>query len=92
MIFANKINEKSNSFLSYIFLSLQKDEQDRIRRQQLEQLEKEKIRQQQEADYDYYYADEGCEVGELRSTKVHTPTRCSKVSKVNFFVTVKYKR
>jgi len=69
---------------------LQKDEQDRIRRQQLEQLEKEKIRQQQEADYDYYYADEGCEAGELRSTKVHTPTRCSKVSKVGDKLSMHY--
>ena len=65
-----------------IFLHLQKEEQDRIRRQQLQQLEKEKIRQQQQqADYDYYY-DAGCEAGELRETKVHIPTRCSKVSKV----------
>ena len=48
----------------------------------MQQLEKEKIRQQQQqADYDYYY-DAGCEAGELRETKVHIPTRCSKVSKV----------
>jgi len=69
---------------------LQKDEQDRIRRQQLQQLEKEKIRQQQQqADYDYYY-DAGCEAGELRETKVHIPTRCSKVSKVGDKLSMHY--
>jgi len=68
---------------------LRKEEQDRIRRQQLEQLEKEKIRQQQEAEeYDYY--DAGCEAGELRSQKVSTPSRCSKVSKVGDKLSMHY--
>jgi len=78
---------------------IRKEEQDRIRRQQKEQLEKEKKRQQQEAEeirqqqeqeeYDYYY-DAGCEIGELRSTKVSTPSRCSKVSKVGDKLSMHY--
>lgn len=78
---------------------IRKEEQDRIRRQQKEQLEKEKKRQQQEAEairqqqeqeeYDYYY-DAGCEIGELRETKVSTPSRCSKVSKVGDKLSMHY--
>merc|ERR1712203_566888 len=69
---------------------IRKEEQDRIRRQQKEQLEKEKNRQQQEQEeYDYYY-DAGCEIGELRSTKVSTPSRCSKVSKVGDKLSMHY--
>lgn len=80
---------------------IRKEEQDRIRRQQKDQLEKEKKRQQQEAEeirqqqeqeeYDYYYdTDLGCEIGELSSTKVSTPSRCSKVSKVGDKLSMHY--
>ena len=34
--------------------------------------------------------DSGCEIGELRSTKVSTPSRCSKVSKVGDKLSMHY--
>ena len=37
-----------------------------------------------------YILDSGCETGELRSTKVSTPSRCSKVSKVGDKLSMHY--
>ena len=37
-----------------------------------------------------YILDSGCEIGELRSTKVSTPSRCSKVSKVGDKLSMHY--
>jgi FKBP-type peptidyl-prolyl cis-trans isomerase len=37
-----------------------------------------------------YILDSGCEIGELSSTKVSTPSRCSKVSKVGDKLSMHY--
>merc|ERR1711935_821192 len=74
----NKMNKEENN---------KTNKKEKKRQQQ----EAEEIRQQEQEEYDYYYdTDLGCDIGELSSTKVSTPSRCSKVSKVGDKLSMHY--